>query len=185
MSVPECLPHVGGLAWRHRNDGSEFGRELVSVELFRDDDQGHAAWLAANSQGYVLNIERTLNLPVCTGRGAGRSQGRRRAARRGPGSYIKACSVSLPDPDAWALGHAGRAISRCGTCRHYARYRERAEHGSPSQLRSCALASDYNKAGRVHQAVASVGEPVGRVAADCRTLSSTGTPRSHGHLGSG
>jgi hypothetical protein len=33
----------------------------VNVELFRDDDQGYAAWLAANGQGYVLSIQRTLN----------------------------------------------------------------------------------------------------------------------------
>jgi len=33
----------------------------VSVELFRDDDQGYAAWLAANVQGHVLNIRRSLN----------------------------------------------------------------------------------------------------------------------------
>jgi hypothetical protein len=33
----------------------------VSVELFRDDDQGYAAWLAANTRGYVLNIQRSLN----------------------------------------------------------------------------------------------------------------------------
>jgi hypothetical protein len=33
----------------------------VSVELFRDDDHGYAAWLAANASGYVLNIQRALN----------------------------------------------------------------------------------------------------------------------------
>jgi len=32
----------------------------VSIELFRDDDEGYAAWLAAHAQGYVLNIQRTL-----------------------------------------------------------------------------------------------------------------------------
>lgn len=33
----------------------------MSVELFRDDDQGYAAWLAANVQGHVLSIQRLLN----------------------------------------------------------------------------------------------------------------------------
>jgi hypothetical protein len=33
----------------------------VSVELFRDDDRGYAAWLTANAQGYVFNIQRSLN----------------------------------------------------------------------------------------------------------------------------
>jgi hypothetical protein len=32
----------------------------VSVELFRDDDQGYLTWLSANAQGYVLNIQQTL-----------------------------------------------------------------------------------------------------------------------------
>ena len=33
----------------------------MSVELFRDDDQGYAAWLAASVQGHVGNIQRSLN----------------------------------------------------------------------------------------------------------------------------
>ncbi len=91
----------------------------MSVELFRDDDQGYAAWLAANACGYVLNIQRSLNpsdsrvheadCPTITGTPP--------RGRTWTGPYVKACSPSLPELDAWALAHASSAITRCGTCR--------------------------------------------------------------------
>lgn len=33
----------------------------MRIELFRDDNPGYAAWLVENAQGYVLNIQRSLN----------------------------------------------------------------------------------------------------------------------------
>jgi len=91
----------------------------VSIELFRDDDQGYAAWLAANGQGYVLNIQRTLNPSDARMHWAGcrTITGMPPRGTTWTGPYVKACSASLRDLDAWALGHTGRAITRCGTCR--------------------------------------------------------------------
>lgn len=90
----------------------------MDVQLFQQDDQGYAAWLAANDLGYVLNIQRSLNpsdarihhaaCRTITG-----------APTRGmtwTGPYVKACSPSLPELDAWALAHARSAITRCGIC---------------------------------------------------------------------
>jgi hypothetical protein len=77
----------------------------VSVELFRDDDQGHAAWLAATTRGYVLSIQRTLN--PSDGRthhaGCQTITGTPSRGRTWTGPYIKACSLSAPELDAWAL----------------------------------------------------------------------------------
>jgi hypothetical protein len=90
----------------------------VSVELFRDDDQGYAAWLTANAQGYVLNFERSLN-PSTARVHSARCQTITGAPSRGntwTGPYVKACSASLSELDAWALAHASSAITRCGTC---------------------------------------------------------------------
>jgi hypothetical protein len=87
----------------------------VSVELFRDDDQGYAVRLAANGRGYVLNIERTLNPSDARVHHAG-CQTIAAARQDMDRAWVKACSLSLPDLDAWALVHAGSAITRCGTC---------------------------------------------------------------------
>jgi hypothetical protein len=90
----------------------------VSVELFRDDDQGYAAWLAANTRGYVLNIQRALHPSDARVHHAGcrTITGTPPRGRTWTGPYIKACSLSLPELDACALAHAGSAITRCGTC---------------------------------------------------------------------
>jgi hypothetical protein len=95
----------------------------VSVELFRDDDQGYAAWLAANTRGYVLNIQRSLNSSDARVHEAGcrAITGTPPRGRTWTGSYVKACSPSLPELDAWALARASSAIARCGTCRPLAR----------------------------------------------------------------
>jgi hypothetical protein len=91
----------------------------VSIELFRDDDQGYAAWLAANIQGYVLSIQRTLNPSDARVHCAGcrTITGTPPRGMTWTGSYVKACSASLTDLGTWALAHASRAVTRCGTCR--------------------------------------------------------------------
>jgi hypothetical protein len=93
-------------------------RRPLSVELFRDDDPGYAAWLAANPRGHVLNIQRALNpsgarmhhascrtIMVTPPRG-----------RTWTGPYVKACALALSELDAWALAQTKSAITRCGTC---------------------------------------------------------------------
>lgn len=102
-----------------RRMAASYGRGPVSVELFRDDDLGYAAWLAANGRGYVVNIQRTLNPSDARVHCAGcrTITGTPPRGTTWTGSYVKACSVSLPDLDAWALAHVRRDITRCGTCR--------------------------------------------------------------------
>ena len=90
----------------------------MSVEVFRDDDAAYLAWLAANPRGYVINIQRALNPADARAHHAGclTITGTPARGRTWTGPYVKACSGSLPDLDAWALEHAGSAITRCGTC---------------------------------------------------------------------
>lgn len=84
----------------------------------RDDDKGYAAWLAANAGGYVLNIQRSLNPSDARVHQAGCQtiSGTPPRGRTWTGSYVKACSLSLPELRAWALARAGSAVTRCGTC---------------------------------------------------------------------
>jgi hypothetical protein len=90
----------------------------VSIKLFRDDDQGYAAWLAANAQGYVLNIQRTLTASDARVHRADcrTITGTPPRGRAWTEAYIKVCALSLPELDTWALAHARSAIARCGTC---------------------------------------------------------------------
>ena len=90
----------------------------MSVDVFRDDDRGYAAWLAVHAQGYVLNIQRSLNPSDAR---VHQADCRTIAGTPPSGgtwteSYIKACAPSLPELDKWALAHAGSVITRCGTC---------------------------------------------------------------------
>ena len=92
--------------------------QIASLEMFRDDDGGYLAWVAAHPSGYVVNIQRSGNpsdarLHYATCRTVNGEN-----PRRGPwtAAYIKACSGDLGVLDAWALARFGTAITRCGTC---------------------------------------------------------------------
>ncbi len=90
----------------------------MSVELFRDDDDGYATWLTVNADGYVLNIQRSCNPSDARIHEADCQTitGTPPRGRTWTGSYIKACSSSLAELDAWALTHARSTVTRCGTC---------------------------------------------------------------------
>lgn len=91
----------------------------MSVEFFRDNDRGYAAWLAASTGGYVLNIQRSMNPSDARVHAADCRTITGTPPRGGTwtGSYVKACSPSLTELDAWALSHGGSQITRCGICR--------------------------------------------------------------------
>lgn len=93
-------------------------RSRLSVELLRDDDEGYATWLAVNVGGYVLNIQRSLIPSDARIHGAACHTINETLprGRTWTGSYVKACSFSLPELQAWAPTHAGSAVTRCGTC---------------------------------------------------------------------
>lgn len=86
----------------------------MSVELFRDDDRAYTAWLTENVRGYVLNIQRSMNpSDARVHEVACRTiTGTPPRGRTWTGPYVKACSASLTQLDAWALSHAKSAGSR-------------------------------------------------------------------------
>jgi hypothetical protein len=91
----------------------------LSVELFRDDDRGYADWLGANAHGYVLNIERSMNPSDARVHEADcrTITGTPPRGRTWTGAYVKACSTSLSELDAWTQSNAESAITRCGICK--------------------------------------------------------------------
>lgn len=86
---------------------------------FRDDDAGYLAWLAANPEGFVVNI--TRNYSVSTAR-VHRATCRTISGHNphnGPwtGTYVKVCAVKSADAEEWAANTVRQPILPCGTCR--------------------------------------------------------------------
>jgi hypothetical protein len=92
----------------------------VPLELFRDDDRAYLNWIAANSDGFVLNIERgrvqgalspgeaRVHLAVCWTIS--------RPDQRYTDQWVKLCATDLEELDRWAVGRGWGPIRRCGTC---------------------------------------------------------------------
>lgn len=90
----------------------------IDVEIFRDDDHGYLAWLAAHPAGFVLNVARSprpnyliLHRATCRTISG-------RPTRGGPwtGPYIKVCSGDELQIAAWTGRTVGAAPTRCGVC---------------------------------------------------------------------
>lgn len=90
----------------------------MSVQEFRDDDGAYLAWVAAYDHNYVINIRASLNpIDARLHHAACRPiTGQPARGTTWTGPYIKVCSTSLPELDAWAREHIGAPIQRCGTC---------------------------------------------------------------------
>ena len=95
----------------------------MAVLLFQDDDLGYATWVTENPEGYVLNIQRSLNpsdarmhTASCEhlARAIDASESRQ---RRSTTTYIKVCSRSVDQLDAWSAQRVGaHEIRRCPAC---------------------------------------------------------------------
>jgi hypothetical protein len=92
--------------------------QRIDVQMFRDDDEGYLAWLAAHPAGFVLNVERSprsnyliLHRATCRTISG-------RPTRGGPwtGPYIKVCSHDELQIAAWTGKTVGAAPTRCGVC---------------------------------------------------------------------
>ena len=90
----------------------------MGVEQFRDDDTGYLAWVAAHGDGYVINIQRSLNPADARMHEAGcyTINGQPPRGRTWTGPYVKICSTSLGQLDGWALQRTGSPVRRCGVC---------------------------------------------------------------------
>lgn len=90
----------------------------MGVEIFKDDEQGYSAWLAANPDGFVLNVHRSLT-PANARLHSSRCRTIRGTPPRGTtwtGEYIKVCSPSRPDLDSWISRTVARPVPNCRVC---------------------------------------------------------------------
>ncbi len=90
----------------------------VSVAEFRDDNRAYLAWVSEHPDGFVINIQRSLNPSDARLHQADCRWIRGRPPRGDGfvGAYIKVCSTSLPDLRDWLRSHIGSPVRDCGTC---------------------------------------------------------------------
>lgn len=91
---------------------------MSEVELPGDNDS-YLRWTAMHADGYVINIQRSLNASDARLHRAS-CHWINGAPPRGHGfvgSYIKVCSDSLADLDSWVSDQVRSQIRPCGTCR--------------------------------------------------------------------
>ena len=88
------------------------------VHVFRNNDAGYLAWLAAHCDGFVVNCHAQplatylmLHRASCTWINPPRSKNWTTVG------YIKVCASSVADLEAWAHGATGGALQPCKTCR--------------------------------------------------------------------
>lgn len=103
----------------NRPDESENYARESGVRQFRDDEAAYLAWLAANPDGYVINIARSHT--ATTGRlhaaDCRTISGTNPEGGRWVGQYVKICAERLTDLEDWASRVVGKPVARCGTCR--------------------------------------------------------------------
>lgn len=124
-----CPPGEPGIVCRHWAVTSadrladDAGERPDASDVRGMDDHGCAVWVAANTHGYVLNLESSMNLSDARVHKADYRTitGTPPRGRTWTGPYVKACSASLTALDAWALSHAESAITRC-ICQPYSKW---------------------------------------------------------------
>jgi hypothetical protein len=86
---------------------------------FPGDNESYLRWTAQHADGWVINIQRSLNTSDARLHRAS-CQWINGMPPRGDGfigSYIKVCSESLAELGAWARERLRSEIRPCGTCR--------------------------------------------------------------------
>ncbi len=81
----------------------------------RDDDRANLTWVAGHSDGYVINIQRSVNPADARQHHANcrTISGQNPGCGPWTGSYVKFCSLDMRELEGWAIEHAGGPIARC------------------------------------------------------------------------
>lgn len=90
----------------------------MAVSVFENDERGYQSWLAANPDGFVLNIRGSLN-PVDARVHSAACRTISGSPPRGStwtGAYIKVCSPSKPALQAWIAQNVAGGPAPCRVC---------------------------------------------------------------------
>jgi hypothetical protein len=85
------------------------------MEVFQDDDAGYRAWLWSNLNGFIVNAQRGSNPGEPILHRAACDTITPTPDKEWTREYIKICSTSRHELDAWAREH-GRRLTACTAC---------------------------------------------------------------------
>jgi hypothetical protein len=85
------------------------------MEVFQDDDAGYRAWLWSNLTGFIVNAQRGSNPGEPILHRATCDTITPTPDKEWTREYIKICSTSGHELDAWAREH-GRHLTACTAC---------------------------------------------------------------------
>jgi hypothetical protein len=85
------------------------------IKEFRHDEAAYLAWVQANPEGYVANLDEPLSRPEYP---MVHAASKKHIAKEGhtTGQYFKVCSTSMEDLETWATTKFGRQLTRCKRC---------------------------------------------------------------------
>ena len=117
LDVPQCP--VGEFVDVVPADAFAGVDQRIHAHEFRADDAGYLAWLAANPEGFVVNIARNYSVSTARVHHARCRTISGQNPHNGPwtGAYVKVCAIQAADAEEWAANTVRKPIPRCGTCR--------------------------------------------------------------------
>ncbi len=86
------------------------------ITCLKDDDDGFFAWPTQNPDGYVVNSERNPKPSYLILHRPGCRHFKSSNALRWTKDYIKFCSPSRANPEAWATSAIGGEAQLCRSC---------------------------------------------------------------------
>jgi hypothetical protein len=96
----------------------KFPPQSMSITKFRDEDRAYLDWAAAHDHGYVVDVRRSMNPADARVHRAscGTITGNPTRGRRWTRAYVKYCSESLRELEAWARGQFAAPLTHCRRC---------------------------------------------------------------------
>jgi hypothetical protein len=88
------------------------------VSVFDNDEDEYIAWVLANQDGFVANVDRDLNFSQypMVHKATHKLIWSPKIGNFTTGDYTKFCSASLPDLERYAQSKYRRQLTYCATC---------------------------------------------------------------------
>jgi hypothetical protein len=89
------------------------------MRKFIDDDKGYLGWVASSTNGFVVNIMRSLNPSTAILHRADcwTINGEPARGKAWTDEYIKICSASMEELESWMKDKAGGHARKCKICK--------------------------------------------------------------------
>lgn len=85
---------------------------------YSNEDDGYLSWIASNPEGYVVNIERSLNPNnvILHRANCWTITGDPARGESWTDAYVKICSTSMEELESWITNDVGVEVRKCKVC---------------------------------------------------------------------